>query len=616
MAATGGDFMSDHNNTLHGRGTGSGPDFGAGAVLGGNYELAQPIGRGGMGQVWQARDRAGRREVAVKLLPPELRSQEEAIDQVRASFQKTHSLTHQHIGKTLAMLDDPIAGPFIVMDLIPGVPLSRYAWQHRQTRGALPLAHVLELLRPVALALDYAHQEGVLHQDVKPQNVLVQIGPPLKVSLIDFGIAASIRVSMTRYTHVSPDTAGTRPYMAPERLRGKKKEWDGRSDQYALGAMAYELLSGDPPFVQDGDDFSFIYAVLNEPVDPLDSLSDAVNAALQKSLAKTREERFSSCLEFVQALAAPPVATIPTAPTAVNPPVSPPVAALPTPPPPRPASPPPVSPAIPRRFQTRLVAPFDAQAAAAGQAACARELGVPVEFKNTIGMRFRLIPPGEFSMGGDKHEDEKPIRRVKLTQPFYLGVFPVTQGEYERVMGVNPSYFKGDPRLPVEQVSWNDVNDFIHRLSIHEPNRTYRLPMESQWEYACRAGTTTAFWFGNALNGDRANVNGNHPYGTDKKGPNRQKTTSVDMFPPNPFGLHDMIGNVWEWCQDWYGAYSAGEVTDPAGPPEGSARVIRGGSYASLAVNCRPAVCGRFAPSDRDGNLGFRLALSFVGVPG
>jgi formylglycine-generating enzyme required for sulfatase activity len=592
--------MTDRNYTLRGQGTGSRPVFDAGYVLGGNYELMQPIGRGRMGQVWQARDRAGRREVAVKLLPPELRGRKEAIDQVRASFQKAHSLTHQHIGKALAMPDDPIAGSFIVMDLIPGEPLSRYAWQQGKASGGLPLALVLELLRPVALALDYAHQKGVLHQNVTPQNVVVQIGPPLKVSLIDFGIEASIRVSMMRYSKVPPDAAETLPYMAPERLLGKKQQWDGRSDQYALAAMTYEMLCGDPPFVLDGYDYAFMYAVLHEPVDPLDLLSAAGNAALRKALAKTRQERFANCAEFLHALADSTVG---------NPPVPLPPAVRPTPAPPTPAPP------TLQQFQTWLVAPFDSTAAAAGQAACARELGVPVEFTNTIWMRFRLIPPGEFSMGGDVRDDEKPIHRVKLTQPFYLGVFPVTQGEYERLMGVNPSHFQGDPRLPLEQVSWHDAQVFIKRLSIQEPSRTYSLPTESQWEYACRAGTTTAFWFGDALNGDKANVDGNYPFGTTRQGPYREETTPVDAFPANPFGLHDMHGNVWEWCQDWHGSYPADEVTDPAGPPEGSRRVYRGGSWLAHAAYCRAAYRAENVPTSRGRPLGFRLALSIVGVP-
>ena len=610
--------MNKNEHTLHGQSTGTGHALGPGYQLADHYEMIQPIGRGGMGQVWLARDLVGRRDVAVKLLPPELRGQSEAVEQVRESFQKIHVLTHQHIGKTLAMLDDRLAGPFIVMDLIPGLTLSRYAKEYRQQHGELPLERVAALLRPVALALDYAHRKGVLHRDVKPQNVLVHGGPPLEVTLIDFGIAATIRVSMTRYTNVSPDTAGTRPYMSPEQLRGKKHEWDGRSDQYALAVMAYELFGGDPPFVQDGDDFAFLYAVLHEPVDPLAALSAHGNAALLKALSKNREDRFGSCLEFIDALSGSMSASV------VVPAVAPAPPASPVPPPVEPTVAPPVPPSTPslasvtqaappstsaRTAKTRLIAPFAANAAAAGQAACAQELGIPVEFSNSIGMKFRLIPPGEFDMGSKESGIEQPIHRVKITKPFYLGVYPVTQGEYECIMGTNPSHFKGDPRLPVEQVSWEDAGNFVQRLSKQESARSYRLPSESEWEYACRAGTTTAYWFGDALNGDRANIDGNYPFGTDKKGPYRQKTTVVDTFPANPFGLYDMHGNVWEWCIDWYDAeyYKRSPVEDPVNKIESQYRVLRGGSWSNSARSCRSAYRSRDTPSYRSDYIGLRV---------
>jgi formylglycine-generating enzyme required for sulfatase activity len=212
-------------------------------------------------------------------------------------------------------------------------------------------------------------------------------------------------------------------------------------------------------------------------------------------------------------------------------------------------------------------------------------------------------------MGSKENGDEQPIHRVKITKPFYLGVYPVTQGEYERITGTNPSRFKGDARLPVEQVSWEDAVNFAQRLSQQEGNRKYRLPSEAEWEYACRAGTTTAYWFGDALNGDRANVNGNSPFGTDKKGPYRQKTTVVDTFAANPFGLYDMHGNVWEWCRDWYDAnyYKRSPIEDPVNETESQYRVLRGGSWGDLAWDSRSA--GRFGltPSLRNSDVGVRV---------
>ena len=168
---------------------------------------------------------------------------------------------------------------------------------------------------------------------------------------------------------------------------------------------------------------------------------------------------------------------------------------------------------------------------------------------------------------------------------------------------------------PVEQVSWEDAVEFCQRLSAlpeeKKAGRVYRLPTEAEWEYACRAGTKTAYSFGSQLNGRQANCDGTVPYGTDMKGPYLKEKSAVGTYPANAWGLYDMHGNVWEWCSDRYGAYPAGSVTDPSGPATGSFRVIRGGCWADDAVDCRSAFRLRRGPSDRIiGGLGFRVALS------
>jgi formylglycine-generating enzyme required for sulfatase activity len=142
--------------------------------------------------------------------------------------------------------------------------------------------------------------------------------------------------------------------------------------------------------------------------------------------------------------------------------------------------------------------------------------------------------------------------KVTLTKGFYMGVYTVTQEEWQEVMGKNPSSFKGEKNLPVEMVSWNDCQDFIKKLR-EKDKKAYRLPTEAEWEYACRAGTTTPFFFGKTISTDQANYNGSQIYGDGKKGINRDKTTPVGSFPANAWGLHDMSGNVFQWCQDWHG---------------------------------------------------------------
>jgi len=221
----------------------------------------------------------------------------------------------------------------------------------------------------------------------------------------------------------------------------------------------------------------------------------------------------------------------------------------------------------------------------------------------STGMQLTLIPAGTFVMGSPVTESgrgwsEGPQHTVQISRPFYIGVYEVTQAEYEGVMGRNPSQFTKNgeggravdgletSRFPVEEVSWNDAREFCGKLSVLE-GATYRLPTEAEWEYACRGKTTTPFHFGSSLNGDKANVNGNYPYGTTTKGPSLGRTTMVGAYPKNPFGLFDMHGNVWEWCEDWYDEYSQATSKDPQGPSTGKFRVIRGGGWDIEPVNCR-----------------------------
>ena len=217
-------------------------------------------------------------------------------------------------------------------------------------------------------------------------------------------------------------------------------------------------------------------------------------------------------------------------------------------------------------------------------------------------MEFVLIPAGTFQMGSndsEAFEDEQPVHTVRLTQPFYLGKYEVTQGQWQAVMENNPSKFTGDPNRPVENVSWDDVQEFIRRLHARESGTTYRLPTEAEWEYAARAGTTTRWSFS-----DDASQLGRYAWYERNAG---GKTHPVGQLQPNPWGLYDMHGNVWEWVQDWYGKYTSGTAVNPAGPSSGSHRVLRGGSWNGTAPHCRSANRVVDAPGNRYVRLGFRL---------
>ena len=219
------------------------------------------------------------------------------------------------------------------------------------------------------------------------------------------------------------------------------------------------------------------------------------------------------------------------------------------------------------------------------------------------------VEPGTFMMGSPKseegHRGNETQHQVTLSKGFYLGKHEVTQAQWERVMGNNPSKFMGADR-PVEQVSWDDAVAFCKKLTEMEKKAgrvpegmAYQLPTEAQWEYTCRAGTTTAYSWGDSISAKNASHHRKNPEGT----------TPVGKYPPNPWAFHDMHGNVWEWCADWWGVYPSGSVTDPEGPASYSSRVKRGGAWYHGGTTLRSAKRIYHAPSNRLTGLGFRVGF-------
>ena len=279
----------------------------------------------------------------------------------------------------------------------------------------------------------------------------------------------------------------------------------------------------------------------------------------------------------------------------------------------------------------------------------------PKEIANSIGMKLTFISKGSFVMGhqakepGAKKED-KP-HRVKITNGFYMGTYEVTQEQYELIMGKNPSLYQGERLLenkeivkklvpgivgynhPVEAVSWNDAVEFCKKLSElpeeKQAGRVYRLPTEAEWEYACRAGSTTAYhcgnseeylrqfaWFGDN-SGEREvdssrlfkESNGDLSKYVKRMDENRNTTHPVGQKKPNVWGLYDMHGNVWEWCSDWHGDYPSRDVVDPKGPNVGTERVHRGGCYMVEAATCRSAIRNSDKPDKQYFYAGFRVVM-------
>ena len=563
-------------------------------VIANEYVLLKCLGQGGMGQAWLAEQIGVRQHededvprFVLKIVPRDVQNDSIEMERVRTSYLQHVRLKHPNICTLHPLKQDDRFGWVLVMEYVPGVTLRQYL--HDKPEKKLTQAEVVELLTPIANALDEAHKMGIMHRDIKPANIMVM--PDGVPQIIDFGLAVQIRNSMSMVSK-KPGTSGTTYYMAPEQWDDEHQ--DAKTDQYSLGVVAYELLSGRLPFRADNDRILYIH-VTSKPMPPIADLPDTVNAALAKALAKERKGRFESCAAFVEALGGQGVAV----------------------PPPNPATPS-IKPVV-----------TSSEEAHAGTRKVLQIKGVEYA--------FRWCPAGEFMMGSPESEegryDDETQHRVTLTRGFWLLEMPVTQAMWKSVTGNNPSYFKGD-ELPVEQVSWNDCYEFIRQLNalnITPSGYRFSLPTEAQWEYACRAGTTTSTYGGemkilgecNApvldsitwyAGNSSVGYTGSNSYDT-KNWKKKQYpggfagTREVGQKKPNAWGLYDILGNVWEWCLDLYGAYPSGSVTDPVGPSNGSHRVLRGGGWCSYASICRSASRYSKEPADRYIFIGFRLAI-------
>ncbi len=227
---------------------------------------------------------------------------------------------------------------------------------------------------------------------------------------------------------------------------------------------------------------------------------------------------------------------------------------------------------------------------------------------------FRWCEPGTFMMGSPEGEPERLERElqheVTLSKGFWMADTAVTQALWKVVMVNNPSYFKGEDR-PVEKIRWEDAQAFINKMNEMKPELKLCLPTEAQWEYACRAESATPFCWGEQIDSELVDFDGNYPYNNGRKSEYRKQTVEVKELPCNDWGLYQMHGNVDEWCHDWFADYPAQSVVDPKGPESGQSndrRVLRGGSWDSIGGLCRSAYRRHYDPSNRSYRLGFRLA--------
>jgi formylglycine-generating enzyme required for sulfatase activity len=664
----------------------------------GQYDIVRLLGRGGMGEVYEARHRVLKRSYALKLLPPGFQDNPDALERFQREAEVMANLEHPNIIKVdeFGENDDRY---WLRMELAVGLENDECRMPDGEKvvslqdladarGGRIEQEELLPILEQVLQGLEYAHSHGAIHRDLKPSNILLfpSTHPPIRsptAKISDFGLVRmvgedwlrsqaelSVQQSMSlgeRGTQALGDAGtstrsllGTYEYMSPEQRKGQ--DVDAKSDIYSIGVLIYRLLTGE--------------AIMGYPRPPtklVDGLNRAWDELVADCLQADPAERPPSAqalrtrLPIEQKVEQQPAhgnsAPSPGAPSPRNqprlrseredapraerrteerkPPSSPqqdpgggwkkwvgvlvvlavlamiavaayfqqsgkarpvPKTAVrtetvsPTPP--------------PRKQTTTSSAPTPRSHQSTIQTPAAPQPGESWRITR-LGMEFLPIGPGSFQMGsddGDSYEWEKPVHTVRIGYDFWLGKTEVTQSEYKAVMRKNPSYFKGD-KNPVDTVSWNDAVAFCGKLTVREraagripEGWAYRLPTEAEWEYAARGGTKSKGfkYAGSSSPGEVAWFEDN----------SENKTHAVAQKIPNELGLHDMSGNVWEWCEDVWGDSYQGTPTDGSAQISGgSDRVHRGGSWFPSARYVRSTIRSRYPPSYSYLYLGFRVCL-------
>ncbi len=570
----------------------AGGRLGPGDVLADRYVLGERLGSGGFASVWLAWDEVADRFVAVKVLHGRWNGDRTRIARFFRGARKMAGLNHPGI---VRVFDPEVRCEdwhFFVMEYLAGGNL-----RDAILRGDAPLSvdAGLRALLQIAEALGVAHRAGIVHRDIKPENIL--LGADGRARLADFDL---VRVADST-GGTATGAMGTYFYAAPEQL-DRPQDVGPRADVYGLGMSAVFVLTGKAP--SSASKQRPRETALALPAPP------ALRELVARSIGFDAAKRPADGLAFAAAL----------------------------------------------REATN-------QGQALGSVSAADvtrvEPGTVIASVTDSRPAVLYIPAGDFVMGSPEDEEGRfhgeVQHAVRLPDAFLMSRTPVTQAQYLAVVGQNPSRFKGQPddeTRPVESVTWFDAARFCNALSEREglspvyvfagegDEQTatwdsqaagYRLPTEAEWEYACRAGTVTATYAGplpilgennapalDAIAWYRGNSGGAHPKAydssrwSDKQYPHERASSHlVAQKQPNGWGLYDMIGNVYEWCHDWYAPYApsadGAPLAAPAGPAAGSARVIRGGSWHAFARRCRSAVRAWVAPGVRGGDLGFRL---------
>lgn len=593
-----------------------------GTIVNNRFKILSELGAGGMGVVYKILDLHLNQVRALKAMLPEFVDDDAMRKRFRNEVALCQNLTHEHIVRVYDFGHDPISGcEYFTMQFVEGRSL--HSFLHLECGGRLPVDEAIRIMDQLCDGIEYAH-DTTIHRDLKPHNVMLDKNND--VVILDFGLG---KLADPQRTVASSVVMGTAHYRSPEQLLRPEKV-DSRTDIWSLGVILYELITGevplgtyDPPSAIVPNAPKGIDAVVAKCLRPRPENRYQSAAELREALRNARQRRpYVRGVLITTALATLLTIGIITA-TSLLPP-SPDAGASA-------GSPVVTTPENPLELATvaDAVRPADAGHEPETDRPITSELEPPplsldyqnktqhVDVGNGVTMSMMYIPPGMFTRGSPLSEagrsgDENP-HQVTLTRGFWMGKHEVTQAQWEHVIGNRPGHGRedvlDDPNAPVVFVSWDDAVLFTKRLS-ELTERPFRLPTEAEWEYACRTGRRSPYWYGDhagfltryAWCGVNA-YKGGEPY-----------AHVVGLKRPNPWGLHDMYGNVNEWCQDYYGLYPAGPVVDPTGPESGNDRVIRGGSYGSFEVECRSASRDWSPPEQRDSGTGFRVVYTDDGA--
>jgi serine/threonine protein kinase/formylglycine-generating enzyme required for sulfatase activity len=602
----------------------------------GDFIVEKKLGAGAMGEVWLAHQVSMDRKIALKILSPTLSKNHDFISRFSQEVKTAGKLHHQNIVTAyIAGVEDDIH--YLAIEYIEGEELE----EKFKRKVKLEEKEALGYIRGIAEALKYAWNKfSILHRDIKPSNIMIDSdGTP---KLMDMGISKSLN-EQSGLT-MTGTVVGTPYYMSPEQGVGDKNI-DFHSDLYSLGATLYHLVTGTLPY-----DADTTMAILSQHItspfpDPRErdpELSQECVALLEIMMAKkpeNRQETWDDLLRDIDLVIdkkmpltkrpntgqtmigeanaserqtspdaktmgdrsnkkwwiAGAVGVVVIAGVLLGMFIKPPITAS--------QLPPDLIEVKDAKFaDLEGLAPGSQEAQERQKQEVTPSTPLEVKTKNT-GIHLRLIPPGTFMMGpkGKQH-------KVTLTKPFWMGKYEVTQEQYEKVMGNNPSKFKDSGKTaPVENISWLEADEFCKRLMEKESKGMpkgycFRLPTEAEWEYSCRAGTDTLFSFGSS-----ESKLGDYGWYASNSG---EETHPVGQKKPNAWGLYDIHGNVWEWCNDVYGAYSNQTMTNPTGPLSGLYRIHRGGCWRDKTKGCHSYYRVYGHQSGGNYGVGFRIVIA------